>query len=560
MPSFDVMNIDKTKKQKVKAALLVDSNYTKQWMASALQFAMDRNLEIALILYCTNSSPKRKPLAHAFYYLLNIFVMNGPEEQMVSISQIGLSGKPTHRFRSIYDGNWQKFPESISAEIAKENCEVVIKLGMGLLRNPDDCGAKYGVLSFHLGDPSEYRGRPSGFYEILHKRDTMGMMVQRLNNTLDAGQVLAFGRSRVFPFSYRKTLALARKNSIFLLHKAITSLQESDSVKIPSSGFNYRLPSNLLVLKFIFRIFLSKIKRLYYGLFWEKAWCIVKKPLSKDIILKGGDLDASGEIRCPNHLFYADGFFLPDGSVVAEAMRQDYAKGEIVRISENGAPFSLSDASLCHWSYPCTFNLNQSDYLLPEVAEWSAPFVLKIDLNGMFREKTFLKGLEDTRLVDPTFLHYNGIHYIFASKPGVEADQLFLWYSEASLEGPYKEHPMSPIVINPACARMGGHLVFLNQKLYRLGQNNVSDYGNGLRICEVIKLDINSYQERIITSIGMKNSKGPHTLNFSETSQVYDFYKNQFSFFAWYRRLKSKFILKINRVPKIESVSVTKNF
>ena len=72
--------------------------------------------------------------------------------------------------------------------------DVVIKLGMNLHRDPDDLPARYGVLSFHHGDPSEYRGRPAGFYEVLAGADHIAAIVQRIGNKLDAGKVLAYAR------------------------------------------------------------------------------------------------------------------------------------------------------------------------------------------------------------------------------------------------------------------------------------------------------------------------------------------------------------------------------
>jgi len=533
--------IDYMKKPKIKAAVLLDGLDTKQWAADALRFAMERNMEVTLILHCTNSVPKRRPIVHAFYYLLNIFLMKGPEERSVSLRELGLSGKPVHRFLSVYEGSWQTFPPSVRDAIAKAQCDVVVKLGMGLLRNPDTCGAQYGVLSFHHGDPSAYRGRPAGFYEILHGKTSMGMMVQRLSNALDAGQVLAFGRSRVIPYSYRQTLAMVRRNSIPLLTKSIEAVRTGQVENLSTSGPNYRLPGNLTVVKFLLLILCSKIKRLNYGLFWEKTWRIARSPSVKEAILKGGNLDSQGERPASPYSFYADGFFLPDGSIIAEAMRSHDGKGEIVRLGECGALTVLSDSPGHHWSYPFVFSAHDGHYLLPEVADWSPPFIVKIDAAGTFTERTYLKGLEDIRLVDPTLLYHNQVYYIFAGKPGFEADQLHLWYSETAAAGPYIPHPASPIVINPGCARMGGQVVAKDGRLYRLGQNNVSDYGDGLTVCEVEQLDINGYRERIISSIRVTAAKGPHTLNFTEKSQTYDFYTNKFSLLAGYRRLRARF-------------------
>ena len=60
-------------------------------------------------------------------------------------------------------------------------------------------------LSFHHGDPSKYRGRPAGFYEILNGELTSGIIVQKLSNQIDAGKIFAFAESKVINYSYKET-------------------------------------------------------------------------------------------------------------------------------------------------------------------------------------------------------------------------------------------------------------------------------------------------------------------------------------------------------------------
>ena len=49
----------------------------------------------------------------------------------------------------------------------------------------------YGVLSYHHGDVTQYRGRPAGFYEFVHGRPSAGITVKKLTEQLDAGTVVA---------------------------------------------------------------------------------------------------------------------------------------------------------------------------------------------------------------------------------------------------------------------------------------------------------------------------------------------------------------------------------
>ncbi|MEN1280068.1 hypothetical protein AAIH11_35115, partial [Pseudomonas aeruginosa] len=69
-------------------------------------------------------------------------------------------------------------------------------------------------------DPEYYRGRPAGFYEIYENADSVGIIVQKLSNKLDAGEVLVRGYSKVHHHSYKKTSRNFYLNSVVLLRKA----------------------------------------------------------------------------------------------------------------------------------------------------------------------------------------------------------------------------------------------------------------------------------------------------------------------------------------------------
>mgnify|MGYP001309079474 CR=1 FL=1 len=105
-------------------------------------------------------------------------------------------------------------------------------------------------ISFHHGDPSKYRGRPAGFYEILNGESANGIIVQKLNNKLDAEEVFAFAESKIVNYSYEKTVLNFYEDSKYLLLKAIKIYSLGKEVIINKCVKNYRLPSNFLVIQF----------------------------------------------------------------------------------------------------------------------------------------------------------------------------------------------------------------------------------------------------------------------------------------------------------------------
>ena len=120
--------------------------------------------------------------------------------------------------KSKYKKNWEQLPDEIINKIKKEKIDI-FKFGMGLL-DTNKINTKYGVLSFHHGNPEKYRGRPAGFYEILNNENFIGAIVQKINNTIDKGEILSFGKFKIYKHSYKKTLENLYSQSSFLLNNA----------------------------------------------------------------------------------------------------------------------------------------------------------------------------------------------------------------------------------------------------------------------------------------------------------------------------------------------------
>ena len=184
---------------KRKAALIVDKLQVTQWQSDALQAAND-SLEILLVLNCQNTRTKKRLLKHFFYYVLNALSL---QNYLTRRRQVRFPNAKVIDFESTNNGAWQFLPEGIYDELKRSEIDVVIKFGMNLLRVDEDKSSPP-ILSYHHGDPSKYRGRPAGFYEVLSGEKTIGIIVQALSNELDAGEIYAFGESKVVSYSYKK--------------------------------------------------------------------------------------------------------------------------------------------------------------------------------------------------------------------------------------------------------------------------------------------------------------------------------------------------------------------
>ena len=230
---------------KLRAALLVDNLQVAKWQLEALE-AANNSIDIVLLLNCENTRSKKNYVKNFFYYALNVFTLKNSLTKRVPINR---EIAKVVNFESIYEGIWQSFPKKIYDSLEEENVDLVIKFGMSLLRLEENQKIPP-VLSFHHGNPSKYRGRPAGFYEIINREKSTGIIVQSLSNKLDAGEIYAYAESKIVNYSYKKTALNFYSNSVPLLNKAITRLANQTPIKMSVDGKNYRLPSNYNVPSF----------------------------------------------------------------------------------------------------------------------------------------------------------------------------------------------------------------------------------------------------------------------------------------------------------------------
>lgn len=70
--------------------------------------------------------------------------------------------------------------------------DIGVRFGFGIVKGDALTAPEHGVLSFHHGDLRKYRGQPCGFWEFLHGESTAGVTLQRITETLDGGEIVAY--------------------------------------------------------------------------------------------------------------------------------------------------------------------------------------------------------------------------------------------------------------------------------------------------------------------------------------------------------------------------------
>jgi hypothetical protein len=149
-----------------------------------------------------------------------------------------------------------------------------------------------------------------------------------------------------------------------------------------------------------------------------------------------------------------------------------------------------------HLSYPNVFKWKDDYYMIPESVAVKSVRLYKA--RHFPYEWQFIKTLiTDRHLVDSQVLHYQGILWLFSASP--DNQNLYL-FSADHPEGPWSEHPQSPIVRgNGRDARPAGNVLDTGERLIRFSQDSQGygeKYGKAVRGFEIMTLTREEYRER----------------------------------------------------------------
>jgi hypothetical protein len=523
----------------MRIGVILNGTRLARWQADALATLAD---EAEFIIYsCETRAPARRKLRHGLYYLLNLLTIRNHQTRGIELPN-SLRVVARRSFRAEREGAWQRLGDRFLELVDEDRPAVLIKFGMGLLRIPPRDRLNVPILSYHHGDPARFRGRPAGFYELLDGETTVGQIVQRLSNQLDAGQIVAAAETRAVARSYRATLVEAYRHSPLLLPIAVRNAVEGIAWEPPEWGQVYRLPGNATVLRFAFQRIRDSIIHLLYGLVREKRWKVatvpVPSPLTVEQLLdRLAENDQWRPLATPTgYRFLADPFPHPDGGWLVEAMNSAFGRGEIFHVTKNGQRRISGRAG--HFSYPAPVRSDRGWYVVPEMSDWSAASAYPLSDNGM-GEPLELRIPGRPRLLDPTPFRHGDVVFLFGNVTSEGASVLRLWVAD-TLDGEFAEHPASPILISPNGARMAGTPVMIDGRLVRVGQDLRGGYGDGIAVFEVTQIDRSHYAERKTGEFKFAKVRGPHTLNLARGEMAFDYYDDAFSPLAGIRRIKER--------------------
>jgi hypothetical protein len=171
-------------------------------------------------------------------------------------------------------------------------------------------------------------------------------------------------------------------------------------------------------------------------------------------------------------------------------------------------------------SHPYVFEWQNDYYLIPEAHTEKSVRLYKATA---FPDEWKYVGnlLEGDHFISPTLARYKGLWWLFTSPSG--NDTLRLFYA-SDFKGPWKEHPLSPIVKKDLrTARPAGRPFVIDGSLYRLGQDCYPTYGRAVHAFEITEISPTAYAEKMVETPVVEasgkgwNSDGMHHVDAQRT-------------------------------------------
>ncbi len=427
--------------------------------------------------------------------------------------------------------------------IRKQNLDILIRCGFGILRGDILNLPKYGIWSFHHGDNLGNRGGPAGYWESMESWPETGSVLLILNEDLDNGKVLARTYSCTEPMSvnlnrnnyYWKTL-LFMPRKLEELHRLggeafFKNVERENCHPLFYSERLYRQPGNAELTILTFQKIKEKIKLLTYNQFYFDQWILmfhIKDELSSSLWRYKKIVPPKDRFWADPHVIYKNDKYY----IFIEEYFYATGKGHIslITMEQDGCynePEVILETSY-HLSYPFVFEHDGEYYMIPDTRENKTIELYKCT---EFPNKwSFQMNLmENVEAVDTTLYYKDGRWWMFTNlsecKGVSDWDELFLFRSPDFKTTEWIPHPMNPIVSDCKSARPAGKLFTMGGRLYRPSQNCSHRYGYGFNLCEVITLDETSYSENIVSKVYPnwdKDILGTHSFSREKSLHVID--------------------------------------
>jgi len=207
--------------------------------------------------------------------------------------------------------------------------------------------------------------------------------------------------------------------------------------------------------------------------------------------------------------FVADPFLMHQGDqwwMFLEVYNKSVRRGEIAVASSQDAVRWQYDRTVLkepfHLSYPYVIEHGGAYFMIPESRQAGSVRLYRATAfpYDWRYERDLLKG----DYADASIVHHGGVWWMFSQRDG---DKLTLHHAE-QLEGPWREHPASPLTCDADSSRPGGRIVRAHGRLIRFAQVDRPTYGRSLRAYEIVRISVSAYEEKELQERPLLNASG----------------------------------------------------
>ncbi|MDO9512684.1 MAG: hypothetical protein Q7J34_13050 [Bacteroidales bacterium] len=488
--------------------ILCNSYHFQQWQAMAIEKLLAENHRICVLIM---PDIKKEEKTHRFpllpfstlFFRIYTRIFFQPESKQVKDLKGLLKDVPLIYAQIYREGIADYFTDTTIVQIQQCKPDFLLRFGFSIIRGRIlDC-CPWGVWSFHHDDPSVYRGVPSNFWEIYHGDIVNGAVLQRLNNSVDQGEILWQAWFPVIHHSWKNNLDEAYFQSALWpaqVCRKITNDQEISQQMPYKKGNLKRIPNNRQLLYFILLLLYNRIDYHYRCLFRREMWISGVRFINRKEINwlpEGG----TSEYKADAFVFK----ILDQYYVLFEQYDYHHPKGKIMMQKFDQNLDMIGDATVAieekgHLAFPFTFKHQGSVYCCPESSTENIIRLYRFnpEMECFDFHCTILEGIA---AVDPVIQYHDGKWWLFFTEKQHSTSVLHIWYSDTP-EGPYQPHLLNPVKTDVRSSRPAGALFSMNGNLFRPTQDCSKYSGHRISINRVNKLSVHSFEEETEDYIG----------------------------------------------------------
>lgn len=427
------------------------------------------------------------------------------------------------------------FPDPDVEVISSYALDVAVRLGFRILRGRALEIARYGVWSWHHGDPSVFRGGPPGFWEVIEGVPATGSVIQILTEELDGGNVLYRSWSRTDRHSVWRNKSGYYWKSAAFLRRALERLHtQGEPVLVESPDLTpwrayshrfYRVPGNAELARGVARLATrygrNKVREIARPAQWFIAYQFHAGGTPPDV--PETTPYQFRELLPPRDRFWADPFpVVHQGShwiFFEEKVSSAPASIAVVEVGPEGMigqPKSVLERPY-HLSYPFVFEWVGQIYMLPETESNRTVELYRAEEfpTRWTLDRVLFSGI---RAVDATLAEIEGRWWMFVNIAESHAplnDELHLFHADTPL-GPWVAHAGNPVKSDVRSARPAGRPFHFAGSWYRPAQDSSGRYGAAIVVNRITRLDEKVFAEEEVGRLlpaWRPNLVATHTLN-----------------------------------------------